>query len=70
MILNKGDNVHYIAADGHIENGVVKEGNVFKDQSRVVYNCGGEWHRYEEYTSALTHHRDLRKGWNNNAINK
>lgn len=70
MILVKGDNVHYVAGDGHTKNGVVKEANVTATSSRVVYNCGGEWHKYEDYTSALTNHNDLVEGWDNNAINK
>lgn len=29
----------------------------------VVYNCNDEWHRYKEFTAALTNERDLIAGW-------
>lgn len=66
--LRLGDKVHYIPFEGcHsslIENGMVKEipDHTFKEV-RVVYNCGGEWERFEEYTSALTPLKNLKKGW-------
>jgi predicted hydrocarbon binding protein len=63
-----GSSVHYIN-NGVIENGVIKE-IVSPTQVRVVYNCGGEWGRYKEFTSALTDVSDLFKGWHNEAINK
>lgn len=65
--LKVGDSVcyqpeHY--ADDEFENGVVKEIPSHTTESvRVVYNCGGEWHRFMEFTSALTNLRDLKKGW-------
>ena len=46
------------------ENGIVKELRaVAPDSAWVVYNCAGEWERYEEYTSAKTNLRDLKPGW-------
>ncbi len=30
---------------------------------RVVYNCAGNWDKFKDYTSALTHIRDLTIGW-------
>lgn len=65
--LHVGDEVHYQPAhfeDEEWENGLVKEirENV-TDSVWVVYNCGGKWHRYNEYTSAKTNLRDLRIGW-------
>ena len=64
--LKRGDNVHYqpehYKQSGKFENGVVKSiapnGGVF-----VVYNCGGEWHRFENYTAANTSPEDLYMGW-------
>ena len=64
--LKKGDNVHYMPehykSEGKFENGVVKSiasnGGVF-----VVYNCNGEWHKYEDYTAANTRPEDLFLGW-------
>jgi hypothetical protein len=64
--LKKGDSIHYKPEHGEIQNGVVKSiapnGGVF-----VVYNCGGEWHRFEEYTAANTRAEDLYLGWNANS---
>lgn len=66
----RGDRVHYQPshfAPTEFENGVVKSlppnnpNHVF-----VVYNCGGNWHRYLDYTAALTHVDDLHLGWKEN----
>ena len=54
---------HY-KESGKYENGVVKlipEESL--DSLRVVYNCGGDWNNYMNYTSALTNVRDLELGW-------
>lgn len=64
--IHKGDPVHYqpdhYKADDRFENGIVKRvsesGAVF-----VVYNCGGEWDRFEDFTAANTAPRDLFMGW-------
>ena len=44
------------------ERGIVKsqagEGHVF-----VVYNCGGNWNDYQNYTAARTRIVDLEMGW-------
>ena len=66
-IFAPGQRVHYIPFEGcdpdQYENGIVKsvsdENHVF-----VVYNCGGEWSRYQDYTAARTHISQLRGGWN------
>lgn len=66
-----GDKVHYQPAHygrNEWENGIVKEvpnqeSEICKDSLRVVYNCNGEWEHYQDYTSALTHIRDLKVGW-------
>jgi len=63
-----GDKVHYIpfkgCDDSLIENGMVKEIPDHTNTSiRVVYNCAGEWHRFMDYTSALTRIEDLELGW-------
>jgi hypothetical protein len=65
-VIKKGDSVHYVPShkkeSGEFENGVVKgiapNGGVF-----VVYNCSGEWHRYEDYTGVNTRPEDLYEGW-------
>ena len=65
--LKVGDSVRYQPAhygNDRWENGVVKEIPAHTIEGvRVVYNCNGEWHRYQDYTSAMTHMEDLRKGW-------
>ena len=46
------------------ENGMVKEIPDHTSTSvRVVYNCGGEWSRFMDFTSALTPIKDLTLGW-------
>lgn len=64
--LKCGDNVHYAPShyrkSGKYENGVVKSiapnGGVF-----VVYNCGGQWHKFMDYTAANTSPNDLFMEW-------
>ena len=64
--IKPGDKVHYwpahyIKQDKH-ENGMVKSlapnGGVF-----VVYNCGGDWDNYREFTAANTKAHDLFYDW-------
>ena len=46
------------------EKGIVKEiPEHTTDAVRVVYHCGGEWDRYQDFTSALTNIEDLWLGW-------
>ncbi len=66
--LKVGDKVHYQPSyylkDDKWENGVVKEIPEHTVSSvRVVYNCGGDWLNYKNYTSAMTDVMDLEKGW-------
>jgi hypothetical protein len=67
--LNVGDRVHYKPAHYgedvlRYENGIVKAIPENDNQTiRVVYNCANDWSNYQNYTSALTHVRDLEKGW-------
>ena len=65
--LKVGDKVYYQPShypENKWENGIVKEiPNSSLDSVRVVYNCGGDWKNYQNYTSALTHSRDLFIGW-------
>ncbi len=63
-LLKVGDKVCYVPDHGKPENGIIKEiPEHTKLAVRVVYNCNGEWHRYQEYTSAMTSLRDLEIGW-------
>lgn len=65
--LKVGDKVYYQPdhySEDEWENGMVKEIPEFTTTSvRVVYNCAGDWENYKNYTSALTHIRDLKLGW-------
>ena len=66
--LKVGDHVHYqpehYIAEDRFENGIVKEiPDHCTDAVRVVYNCNQQWHRYQDYTSALTELADLCFGW-------
>ena len=56
-----GDKVTYIAPSGK-EKGIVKS---ICDQEYVfvVYNCGGDWDNYAEYTGARTNKDNLVLGW-------
>ena len=65
--LKVGDRVHYQPthyAQSEWENGIIKEIRAERlDGVWVVYNCAGNWDRYQEYTGALTNLRDLKLGW-------
>jgi hypothetical protein len=56
-----GDFVHYKPKVGVPENGRVKK--VLPVDVFVVYKCGGEWNRYQDYTGQLTDADDLQSGW-------
>jgi hypothetical protein len=65
--ISVGQHVHYAPSHGPKENGIVKsitEHGVF-----VVYNCGGNWDRYTDYTAANTNPRDLEPEWASDARN-
>ncbi len=56
-LYQKGMKVNYKGR----ENGMVKRQQ--GDIVFVVYNCGGEWSNFENYTAAATNTRDLKYGW-------
>lgn len=63
-----GDKVYYqpphYKSEDKFENGIVKEAPEHTTTAiRVVYNCGGDWKNFKEYTSALTDVTDLYYGW-------
>lgn len=62
-----GNKVHYQPShydENTWENGIVKEIPTHTTKSvRVVYNTGGNWDKWEDYTSALTNISDLKSGW-------
>ena len=59
----EGQRVHYTRWDGAIENGVVKTKHSTRNAWWVVYNCGGNWDDYRNYTGALTFAEELKDGW-------
>lgn len=50
--VKEGMFVAYVPGYGNPELGRVK--SVRKDTAFVVYNCGGQWNRYEDYTGCST----------------
>lgn len=60
-----GDKVHYQPEHygDRFENGIVKEVRQGDNGCFVVYNCGGNWDEFENYTAAKTDYRDLKRGW-------
>lgn len=56
-----GDRVTYHPTVGNPEKGIVK--SVRGNAVFVVYNCAGEWDRYQDYTAANTPANQLTKGW-------
>lgn len=62
--LKPGDRVTYVPVHGKPEIGIVKRINEHSPGSVfVVYNCDGEWSRYQDFTAASTNVRNLIKGW-------
>jgi len=65
--MEAGDKVHYIPFEGcderEMENGIVKRLTPDGDGAFVIYNCGGDWDNYLDYTAANTNFRDLKEGW-------
>lgn len=66
MEFKKGDKVYYEPYLGchptKCQNGIVKrdEGG---DYLFVVYNCGGNWDFYENFTAANTPRTKVKSGW-------
>lgn len=73
--LKVGDKVYYQPEhydETEWENGLIKKIPNFATNKksqvgynciRVVYNCAGDWGKFEDYTSALTNLEDLKLGW-------
>ena len=70
--LKVGNKVHYQPEhyeENKWENGMVKEiPDHTNDSVRIVYECGGNWSKFKEYTSALTNIRDLNLGWKHDTV--
>lgn len=61
--LSKGQKVTYAPDYGEPERGKVKSFSEDPNFVFVVYNCGGNWDNYENYTAARTNIKDLKLGW-------
>ena len=55
-----GEKVHYV--NHGCSNGIVKE-VTDHEYVRVVFNCGGDWENFQNYTGAMTPVRNLYRGW-------
>ena len=64
--MNIGDKVTYIPFEecdrSLYEHGIVKAPSV-DNYLFVVFNCGGNWDEYSNYTAQRTCIDDLREGW-------
>lgn len=62
-----GDKVTYVPSYEHApyQKGVVKSVHEDGKHCFVVYNCGGDWENYQDYTAAKTANKYLTKGWIN-----
>jgi hypothetical protein len=63
-----GDKVTYVPAHladdpARWEHGIVKRETPDGNGYFVVYNCGGDWENFQDYTAANTNKRDLKPGW-------
>lgn len=65
--LRIGDKVHYQPTHYSLnewENGIIKEIRPDRlDVVWVVYNCAGNWKRFNDYTSACTRLEDIKLNW-------
>lgn len=59
--IKEGAYVHYVSHHGIKENGRVK--SMGQEYAFVVFNCAGEWDRYQDYTGQRVSLSDLRYGW-------
>ena len=57
-----GEKVTYVPRWGKLQIGIVKSISN-GTHSFVVYNCGGDWDHYEDYTAAKTENCYLLRGW-------
>lgn len=59
-----GRKVHYIDSQGNKQNGLVKARHPTKKSVFfVVYNCGGNWKHFMNYTGVYTSVHNLQPGW-------
>ena len=63
-MFKSGDKVTYVTPYKQ-EHGIIKGNCNDANFVFVVYNCGGEWDNYMNYTGASTRRKDLIKGWIN-----
>ena len=59
-----GDKVSYVEKGGKsFQHGIVKSYSDDCNKVFVVYNCNGEWDKYEKYGAQLTDIKNLKVGW-------
>ena len=60
----KGEKVTYIGNPRQgIQHGMVRKIHPEQDRVAVVFNCGGNWENFENYTAARCKASELEKGW-------
>ena len=64
-MLKIGDKVLYDPGyeGSNLERGIVKSFHNDPNFVFVVYNCGGDWENFKDYTAAKTHVDMLTVGW-------
>lgn len=62
-----GEKVHFCRKQDStfFQNGIVKVVRMTEKDTRyfVVFNCGGDWENYADYTGCLTAVNDMKRGW-------
>ena len=61
-MIKPGDKVTYVAPFKK-EHGIMKAQSIDSNYIFVVYNCGGNWNNFMNYTGACTRIEDLVEGW-------
>lgn len=60
---SKGQKVTYVAPGVKKQKGIIKELLPGQPIAWVVYNCGGDWGNYQNFTGSLTSLKNLEAGW-------
>jgi hypothetical protein len=58
-----GQKVTYVAPGVKKQKGIIKKLLPGQPVAWVVYNCGGDWENYQNYTASLTSLKNLEAGW-------
>ncbi len=69
--MNPGTKVTYIGNPYKgPEKGIVKSLSQDRKRAFVVFNCGNQWDRYQDYTAASCSLDDLVEGWEEHKNNQ